>query len=682
MTDTLDSRLAQVANIFGPNYSNVIPFAQGSTRDVYLADWTPDSYNTNGPKQKRILKHDRRDVDNDKVRKNLSRGYGTRREVERLMRLVDPEKHNIVRVLEVVDDGFGGLATAETYIPGSESLESRVKSSDGGKLSRKDFVKVFNDVLEAVSYSHKNDLMHRDLTPRNILVTEEFGGRVTDFTLSQSIGSDASDLEEVSPSQATHFGSSMTDPRIMAGGKYDVRAEIYAIGANMYYALTGEFLKHDEKLKNSLKKVPRKWRSLVERCVTPDLSDRFRDVKELSYEFSQRKKTLSDVQRGIGVLGMILGFSIGGAFIGADTKEKDLEKRLAEAEKFEVRTDYNGEGLEWGNTLVDVSATAYYYGKDVEKGTRPFFDDYNGKGDFIQIPLEELDPNKKISITVRAKERPGRPNKGIVDLRSLPGRIYFEGYDGREFGVMVSSFNDSWKWEAYHGDGTYPMELELPPLSEFGKVRNIAVEVYAPDQNEPDPRNGNGKVNFFKPGTIISRFRIPVIIGDKLDYDIPSNAVNLSTFNLDRWGSDRMYFRRVDDRQNGYIGKIGEPLRAIMSIPEDNFLKNTNHRGDTLYASDGGGLNTWGFPEINQEASRTLTFGVYDTQGSMITYTGVPIVRRDTRFRNEESNEKNEPPIYNWLIDEAPDKNLYQRLKIGFSKIPRRIEPLKDDDKK
>lgn len=99
----------------------------------------------------------------------------------------------------------------------------------------REVITVMLRVAEAVSHAHDRGVLHRDLTPTNILVTEDGVPKVVDFGLA-------------APSQNgtpwTRSGDwagtpAYMSPETLAGKPADVRSDVFALGAVLYESLTG-----------------------------------------------------------------------------------------------------------------------------------------------------------------------------------------------------------------------------------------------------------------------------------------------------------------------------------------------------------------------------------------------------------------------------------------------------------
>jgi len=107
-----------------------------------------------------------------------------------------------------------------------------------GKLPVGPAVRIVRQVCHALGAAHAHGIVHRDVKPENVFLTGDPAGplaKVLDFGISKVAESGAS---------LTKTGMVMGTPAYMApeqarGDKVDKRADIYAVGAILYHALTG-----------------------------------------------------------------------------------------------------------------------------------------------------------------------------------------------------------------------------------------------------------------------------------------------------------------------------------------------------------------------------------------------------------------------------------------------------------
>lgn len=117
------------------------------------------------------------------------------------------------------------------YVAG-QTLEQIVQTR--GPLSEQQALTWFYQILGAVRYMHVNRIIHRDIKPQNIIIAADGRAVLVDFGIAKVL----------QPGQATvtgarGFGSPGYAPPEQYTGGTDERSDVYALGATLYFALTG-----------------------------------------------------------------------------------------------------------------------------------------------------------------------------------------------------------------------------------------------------------------------------------------------------------------------------------------------------------------------------------------------------------------------------------------------------------
>ena len=97
------------------------------------------------------------------------------------------ETPNIARLYDAGVDATGAPYIAMEYVQG----EPLVAWCDARELDTPARIRLFIQVLDAVSYAHRRQILHRDLKPSNILVTEQGEVRLLDFGVARLLHGDA-----------------------------------------------------------------------------------------------------------------------------------------------------------------------------------------------------------------------------------------------------------------------------------------------------------------------------------------------------------------------------------------------------------------------------------------------------------------------------------------------------------
>jgi uncharacterized membrane protein YkvA (DUF1232 family) len=116
-----------------------------------------------------------------------------------------------------------------------ETLGARVRRD--GPLNAKEALEIAIQITRALMAAAAHDLIHRDLKPGNIMLTTESEVKVIDFGLAKAI-TDAGG--EMDLTHGEFVGTpSFASPEQFGSGPVDPRADIYSLGATLWFALTG-----------------------------------------------------------------------------------------------------------------------------------------------------------------------------------------------------------------------------------------------------------------------------------------------------------------------------------------------------------------------------------------------------------------------------------------------------------
>jgi tetratricopeptide (TPR) repeat protein len=130
-------------------------------------------------------------------------------------------------------DGF--LYYVMPYVEG-QSL--RDKLAKEGELPIAETVRILRDVVEALKHAHKHNVIHRDIKPDNVLLSERHA-LVADFGVAKAV-SEATGIHSLTTEGVALGTPAYMSPEQAAADKHiDHRADIYAVGAVAYELLTG-----------------------------------------------------------------------------------------------------------------------------------------------------------------------------------------------------------------------------------------------------------------------------------------------------------------------------------------------------------------------------------------------------------------------------------------------------------
>lgn len=137
---------------------------------------------------------------------------------------------NIVNIYDVgMEDGVNYIVME---LADGMTLKEYIRRK--GYLSPKETVEISTQIASALSHAHKNHIIHRDIKPQNILVSESGNIKVTDFGIAKAANNNTV------TSTATAMGSVHYISPEQAKGRFcDEKSDIYSLGITMYEMATG-----------------------------------------------------------------------------------------------------------------------------------------------------------------------------------------------------------------------------------------------------------------------------------------------------------------------------------------------------------------------------------------------------------------------------------------------------------
>jgi serine/threonine protein kinase len=150
-----------------------------------------------------------------------------RRDAEAL-RAVDHA--GILRPIELLEAGFSTLIVTELV----EGVDLGTRVSTQGPLNPHDLAVIGRSAAEALAAAHARGLLHRNVKPQNIFLAE------TGETLLADLGCAGLDGQEAPLDERNSTRSAFVSPELAEGRHADARADVYALGVTLYYALVGE----------------------------------------------------------------------------------------------------------------------------------------------------------------------------------------------------------------------------------------------------------------------------------------------------------------------------------------------------------------------------------------------------------------------------------------------------------
>lgn len=219
-----------------------------------------------------------------------------RREATAAAKLAHP---NIVNIYDVGEDGGSQYIVME-YVSGP-TLKEVIQQK--GCLEPIEAVRIAKEIASALESAHRNNLVHCDIKPHNILVMPDGHIKVTDFGIARA----------VSASTMTYSGSVMGSvhyfsPEQAKGTVITTKSDVYSLGVVLYEMLTGQLpfngetsvsiaLKHLQEepvpIRQLNPSIPPVLEAIVQKAMSKAPADRPSST-ELYADLNQAKAMLAD----------------------------------------------------------------------------------------------------------------------------------------------------------------------------------------------------------------------------------------------------------------------------------------------------------------------------------------------------------------------------------------------------
>ncbi|WP_417512172.1 Stk1 family PASTA domain-containing Ser/Thr kinase [Microbacterium sp.] len=146
---------------------------------------------------------------------------------------------SIVRVFDAGDPSTSGSAgvASEPYII-MELVSGRLLKDiiAKGPVPADDAIRYVDGILEALDYSHRAGVVHRDIKPGNVMVTDSGQVKVMDFGIARAVSDSSSTVAETTQILGT---AAYFSPEQAKGEPVDARTDVYSTGVVLYELLTG-----------------------------------------------------------------------------------------------------------------------------------------------------------------------------------------------------------------------------------------------------------------------------------------------------------------------------------------------------------------------------------------------------------------------------------------------------------
>ncbi len=204
---------------------------------------------------------------------------------------------NIVSIYDVGHEEEDNLYYIVMELIKGKTLKQIITKDE--KLSWKWALNISIQIASALEVAHKNGIVHRDIKPHNIIITEDGVAKVMDFGIAKA----------VSNSTMTAFGTTIGSvhyfsPEQAKGSSTDARSDIYSLGVVMYEMLTGKVpFDADTPVSIALKHMQEEPKAAIE--VNPNIPTAVNDIvmkamkKEPDERYQSATEMLADLSKAL-----------------------------------------------------------------------------------------------------------------------------------------------------------------------------------------------------------------------------------------------------------------------------------------------------------------------------------------------------------------------------------------------
>ncbi len=250
-----------------------------------------------------------------------------RHEAKAVARITHP---NVVSIYDIVESEESLYLVME-YIEGKD-LKSLIKKR--GQLSVVEALDIANQVTAGVEVAHENNIVHCDIKPHNILITDNNQVKVTDFGIARAVSSSTMTITDTIMGSAHYFS-----PEQAQGKEINTYSDIYSIGVVLYEMLSGRVpFKGESPISVALKHIQKEPKELKE--VFPSVPEEVNELvmKTLSKEPEDRQESASQLREEI--IMAIKNIEASDQFKGEKTGEEGSQTKILN------KSDIKKEGLE------------------------------------------------------------------------------------------------------------------------------------------------------------------------------------------------------------------------------------------------------------------------------------------------------------------------------------------------
>jgi eukaryotic-like serine/threonine-protein kinase len=217
---------------------------------------------------------------------------------------------NILAIYDVGRDA--GVAFVVTELLEGETLRDRLQA---GRLPLRKAIDLAGQIASGLAAAHAKGIVHRDVKPENIFITDDGHAKILDFGLAKVYAVDESEhTRTVAPTDpGTVMGTTgYLSPEQAQATSVDTRSDIFSFGVVCYEAVTGRRAFKGDSTIDTLHRivhdqpppidevqpdVPSELRWLLQKCLAKDPDERYQSTRDLVVDLKNVARALDSSPR-------------------------------------------------------------------------------------------------------------------------------------------------------------------------------------------------------------------------------------------------------------------------------------------------------------------------------------------------------------------------------------------------
>ena len=224
-----------------------------------------------------------------------------------------------------------------------EDLQHRLSRQEPMSFRRK--LEIASEICDGLAYAHRRGLVHRDVKPANIFITDDGVVKLLDFGLARMVAS------ELTRSNMMMGTLNYMAPEQVRGERTDHRADIFSFGVVLYEMLSGRKAFQGDSFATTLYKIlqdvpepllnidpslPHELVWLVEKTLAKPKDERYQELTDVSRDLTIIRQHLSGAEAGT-----VPAATLGGGRTPSDPPSPRLRRAAADARPPSDRAEAN-----------------------------------------------------------------------------------------------------------------------------------------------------------------------------------------------------------------------------------------------------------------------------------------------------------------------------------------------------